>query len=338
MPQSVDEKILVVSYAPSGETVEDEPAKVTTVIGEYIRTEPGCFRKEGGGKINFKNGYWTICDRLGQTITWVEGGIKKVPQKNWQTRGEGFLASVETSFGMSSAEPMAIFVDNKMIEIPEPEPVAKVEGTGCSEGCAYYWAELKEKIPHEHRQRLETYEAQAIVHRDSLSARVSVHHQNFREKASEHAQTAKETYDEYTPVVKRKGQEAYTACFEFWTHPDTQDTMKKAVSTTVDCFKFAVAGCLAVTAGFIDQIVGNTPTPAATDAPATAFPVVDNDQAMDASYIKLDSGSPVIVDCGSPVTVESIPLEPASPLEVHSIPKFSGDSALEPPPDTIGNA
>ena len=56
---------------------------------------------------------------------------------------------------------------------------AQVEGTGCSEGCAYYWAELKEKIPHEHRQRLETYEASATLHRTTLSAKGSQSHNAY---------------------------------------------------------------------------------------------------------------------------------------------------------------
>merc|ERR1719263_731286 len=95
---------------------------------------------------------------------------------------------------------------------------------------------MKDKIPHEHRPTVEAYEAKALQHRNSFSSK------------------ANEALSEYAPVVKEKGKEAYTACFEFWTHPDTQDAMKKMAATSTDAVKYCLAGCLAVVAGLSSKL------------------------------------------------------------------------------------
>jgi len=261
-----DDKVLIVSYC--GNAVESVPEKVKTVIGEYIRTEPGCFRKDGGGKIHFTGGYWYIVDRLSQQVAWVQGTVKTVPASEWQTRGEGALAAAESIFGAGAVN-LPITVEYKLVQ---SEVAAINMGPGCSEAMAQCWAGFKDKVPHEHRHHVETVEAKAI---------------EAKLKAHAHTQTAKEALDEYAPVVKQKGQEAYTACFEFWTHPDTQDAMKKMAATSTDAVKYCLAGCLAVVAGLLEQAFPHE---------AARAPALDNGIAMDASYVKLDSGSPVLVE------------------------------------------
>jgi bacterioferritin-associated ferredoxin len=259
----IDENILVVSFP---ETDGPSSPKASSIAGEYTRTEPGCFRKEGGGKISFLGGYWYIGDRLGQQVAWVEGGANTVPETDWQTRGDGIFGSWEN---------IPIVVAQKFIDVPETA-LAKVESmVGCSSGCGECWASLKEKIPHEHRQTVERYQ------QDFQEKHLTI----VREQAVRHSQSARDKFDEYGPVVKQKSREAYTACYDFWTHPDTVDAMKKAVKTTADALKYCIAGCLAMTAGLVDQAVGSA-----------KVEVTENDQAMDASYIKLDSVSPVLVE------------------------------------------
>jgi len=286
----IDEKSLVVSFSGNE---EDPPLKVTEITGEYKRTEPGCFRKEGGGKINFFGGYWYIVDRLGQQVAWVEGGAKTIPPANWQTRGEGIFCSWED---------IPVAVTFKFIDAPE-SALAKAE-VGCAEAWGQCWEGLKDKIPHEHKQTVEAYEAKALEHRASFSAKAGEHMgvvtdlhgkhwPGVKDQASQHFGTAKDKYDEYAPVVKAKSKEAYGACYDFWTHPDTVDTMKKMRDATMEAVKYCFAGCAAITAGLVDQAIGKT-----------KVEVTDNDQAMDASYIKVDSGTPVMVEHVEPAIMQ----------------------------------
>lgn len=296
-----DEKIFVVSY--SGDEASPPP-KVTLIQGQYMRTEPGCFRKEGGGKIHFLSGYWYMLDKLGQQVAWIEGGAKTVPETNWQTRGDGIFGSWEE---------VPVRVQHKLIDAPAASLVGK--GPGCSEACDQCWIALKDKIPHEHRQTVEAYEAKAFEHKENAKAKVTEKYATAAPILNQHADTAKQAFNEYAPVAKEKGKEAYTACYDFITHPDTQEKMGTMLRATGDALKSCLAGCLAVTAGLVDQAIGNVDE---QPVPTTRVAVVDNDQAMDASYVKLDSGTPVMVD--------------PSHLPPRSL--FLGDKpAVSPPPE-----
>lgn len=286
----IDDKVLVVTYSGNDEHPD---AKVKSVVGEYVRTEPGCYRKEGGGKVHFLGGYWYIVDRLGQQVAWVEGGSKTIPEADWQTRGSGIFQSWED---------IPISVANKVIEA-SVRTGAKGP-VGCSNACSQMWNEMKEKLPEEHKETLATYEAKALEHHAGAKARLGVHYATAQElhdkhlsaytgKAMEHTATFREKYNEVAPVVKQKCGEGYSACYEWWTHPATVEAIKKAGDATLNALKFCLAGCLTMTASLLDQAAGNSPQ---ETRPTPALSVIENEQAMDASYVKLDSASPVLVE------------------------------------------
>lgn len=244
---SIDEKTLVVSFSGYGTA----PEKVNRIKGEYIRTEPTCFRKEAGGKVYFSGGYWYILNKLGETVAWVEGGAVTVPRNDWQTRGEGSII-------FSSREVIPITVDYK-----RSIGALMAKGPGCLEGCSAQMEGLKKNMPKDNKTM------------EGVKARASA----ASGKASEMA-------SQYAPVVKDKGKQAYTACFDFWTHPETVDTMKTFGLAAVDGVKYCAAGCLAVMAGLIDQAVEEFCTekkelPASESDPAMSYVKVDNTKEGD---------------------------------------------------------
>jgi hypothetical protein len=144
---------LVVRHA-SKEAV-DPPPKVKAVLGLYKQTEPGCFRKDSGGKISLIEGYWYLYDRLGQQVAWVEGGATTVPLHGWRAH-----LSEETVIFPIEVENQAT---DKAEEASAPPAVTQSAANLRQKedaGTAWHrhWVQLKEQMLPEHRQTVEEYE------------------------------------------------------------------------------------------------------------------------------------------------------------------------------------
>lgn len=269
------------------------------ITGQYKRSGPGCFRKEGSGKIYFDDGCWYISDRLGQQVAYVSGELARVPKTGWQTKGEGFFGSWED---------LPITVEFRQLPQAQPSILATVQSeVGCSSMCQ----KMKEQLPDQHRQTLDGFEVRTLERKESFKATASshlasakdLHAQHWpvmKEKALQHGQTAKDKFNEYHPVVKQKAQEGYTKCYDFWTHPDTVDKMKTTKNSCLDGVKWCLAGSVTMAASLVESACGKS-GPEAAEAP-----VSESDQAMEASYVKLDSTTPVLVE----TTLPPVPIPP----------------------------
>lgn len=229
---------IVVSYRGD----DDPEDKVKSVIGDYKRTEASCFRKEGGGKMTYVGGMWYIYDRLGQQVAWVEGGVKTVPPQGWQTRGNSALDSAE-DFPILAEEPAATATASTS-QAAALFPRSSTKHENCWDAWNTCWEQLKEKLPHEHRQSVEIYEAKA---RDAHAE----HWPTIKRKMSEHGDTAMRTVGEYAPTVAEKGKEGCAACHGFWTHPDTQESMKKGANAAAQ----GLMQCFAGVASFVASLM-----------------------------------------------------------------------------------
>jgi hypothetical protein len=255
-----DDNTIIVSHVGKDLQV---PPKVASILGEYKRTEPGCFRKEVsgkqvGGKLEFKDGYWYFKSNVGEKLAWAEGVVAKVPEAAWKSNGEGrFFSSQE---------------DAQISVKPKPGMAAKLksDGVGCSEFCSKKFQEVKAQLPDHHKKKIEDAQAKANEHVEKVKAKANEHIPVLKAQASQRLETAKGVVNEYHPVVKQKAKEGYTACFDFWTHPDTVNTMKTGAASTGEGLKFCAAGCLSICAHGLDLIAGKEKP--AQETPATQVP------------------------------------------------------------------
>lgn len=252
----IDINTLLVRYTGVGDASEE----VKQLEGEYARTEPSCFRKQSGGKIHFTGGYWYLVDKLGSQAAWVEGGAMATPQTGWQTRGGMF----------SSAEELNLSVEPKYVE-PDPDPEvvpAEDKGPGCVEGLCDKYENWKATLHEPHKQKVEQLEA----------------------KMSQHKNTAKDLHGKYYPIVKQKTKEGYGACYDFWTHEDTQAAIKSGLAAAVQCIKLTIGGCISLTVSAIDMAVGDSKKEGGAASAAGGSPagVVENSQAMEASFVHVE--------------------------------------------------
>jgi hypothetical protein len=129
----------------------------------------------------------------------------------------------------------------------------------------------------------------------------------IKDKALQHSQSFKETVSEYHPVVKAKANEGYTKCHEFWTHPDTVDTMQKTGNGCLDGARFVAGSALLATVHFVEAICGLS----SEQASVPTIPASESDQAFEATYVKLESTQPVLVEA-SPKSpkLPSLPITP----------------------------
>jgi hypothetical protein len=271
---SADDNTIVVTHVGKDLQV---PPKVASILGEYKRTEPGCFRKEVsgkqvGGKLEFKDGYWYFKSNVGEKLAWAEGEVAKVPEAQWKSGEGGFFSKAADAQISVKAKPSLVA---KM----------KTEGVGCSEFCSTKFQEVKAKLPDHHKKKIEDIQAKANEHKETVKAKANEHLPVLKEKAGQHLETAKALHNEYSPIAKQKAKEGYTACFDFWTHPDTVDTMKKGAATCGEGLKYCAAGCLAICAHSLDLIAGHHHKP--EEAQATQVPGALQDKEED-EFVKLE--------------------------------------------------
>lgn len=226
------------------------PAKVASILGEYIQTEPTCYRKEVsgkpvGGKLEFKDGYWYLVDKVGTKVAWVEGKFDNVPTDTWQTSGESYVFSRSADAQLSVKPKTSVTAASGSKEI------------GCSEYCSKKFHETKAKLPDHHRKKVEDLQAKANQHIDSMKAKADEHLPVLKEQANKHLETAKQKYNDVAPVVKQKTKEGYNACYDFWTHPDTVAAMRIGAQKTGEGLMYVGATCLSFVATGLDLIAGS---------------------------------------------------------------------------------
>jgi hypothetical protein len=250
--------------------------KIGDVLGTFTRTEPGCFRREGGGKLHFTGGMWYVCDRLSQQVAWAEGGLQTIPTDGWLMRGATMFSSYEDA----------------QICVVQPAPSASSQQeVGCSEFCNHLLHHTQ--APEHQKETFRSAQAAAL----KRSATLQESFKDLHATASVHAGKAKVYYDETAPIVKQKAREhavvatqkaseGAAACHEFVTHPDTVHFFRALKTSCVDGMRGCLAGCLQCIAGCLDKIAADKETEVAKKAEADA----------EEEYVKLD---PVQVEHGT---------------------------------------
>lgn len=160
---------------------------------------------------------------------------------------------------------------------------------------------MKDKIPEQHREMVETYEAKA---KDLHETHVQPLQRKVMKTSKEGWVRAKDLHVTHLQPLQGKvaetSKEGCAACHGFWTHPDTKEAGCNIVKGIVACF----AGCLHAIATFAEgSSHGNRPQAQvalvedAILAPNAEkeeekrqqdLPEIINEQAMDASYIHVD--------------------------------------------------